>query len=263
MCILFLAINQHPDYPLIIAANRDEIFARPSLPLHYWEDEPHILAGRDSLKGGSWLGVNSAGQFCAVTNFRTGRPSNTRAKSRGQLIQQYLSHEKTDPSFIADLKNTHHEYNPFNLLFGGAENITVFCSEDASLHHLKDGFHSISNGKTDQHWPKMSSGVQQFTELIGTHATLDIDRLNAIMRDETKADDHTLPNTGVSQIIEKQLSSIFIRTIDSIPNYDGNYGTRTTSYLLYSHQHIQIYEFNYDSEANVTDQPAFTLNRIK
>ena len=267
MCILFLAINQHPAYPLIVAANRDESFARPSLPMHYWQDEPHILAGRDTLKGGSWLGVNLAGQFCAVTNFRTGKPSNQQAKSRGQLVQQYLAcenllDEKTDPYFIVNLQKTYCQYNPFNIIFGNPENINIFCSEDASLHHLTDGFHSVSNGKIDQHWPKMSGGVQRLTELIDKHATLDITRLNAIMRDETKAGNHTLPNTGVSQTIEKRLSSIFIRAGSGIANYVGDYGTRTTSYLLYTPQHILIYEFNYDREANVTDQQVFTLNRV-
>lgn len=266
MCILFLAINQHPDYPLIVAANRDESFARPSQPMHYWQDNPSILAGRDSLQGGSWLGVNLAGQFCAVTNFRIGKPRKEQAKSRGQLVQQYLTaetNEKTDSHFIADLEKTYREYNPFNLVFGRPENIHIFCSEDASLYHLKDGFHSLSNGKINQHWPKMSCGVQRLTELIDKNTPLDIARLNAIMRDDTKASDHELPNTGVSQTIEKQLSSIFIRaTNHNIPDYDGTYGTRTTSYLLYSHTHISIYEFNYDREAHVTDQQTFTLNPI-
>ncbi len=261
MCILFLAINQHPDYPLIVAANRDETFSRPSLPMHYWQDNPHILAGRDSLKGGSWLGINSTGRFCAVTNFRTGKPPNPQSKSRGQLVQQYLKDETTASHFIADLKKNHRAYNPFNLVFGTPTKINIFCSEDSSLQHSKDGFHSLSNGKSEQYWPKMSHGVRQFAELINQNMTLDIDQLNTIMRDETKASNHTLPNTGVSQIIEKQLSSIFIRATSGIPNYNGDYGTRTTSYLLYSHRHIQIYEFNYDRDANVTDQQRFTLNR--
>ena len=254
MCILFLAINQHHDYPLIVAANRDESFVRPSQSMHHWPDYPEILAGRDTLKGGSWLGVNLAGQFCAVTNFRTDGATNTRAKSRGWLVQRYLTNEATDKRFIASLQKTHRQYNPFNLVFGTPESISIFCSEDSSLHCLKDGFHSLSNGFVDQHWPKMSHGVQRLTELISRHATIEIDQLNAIMRDQTKAGDHDLPGAGVSQAIEKQLSSIFIRASDH-----GDYGTRTTSYLLYSKKNIRIYEFNYDKDARVTDQQTFIL----
>ncbi len=259
MCILFLAINQHPHYPLIVAANRDESFTRPSQPMHQWQDNPRILAGRDSLKGGSWLGVNLDGQFCAVTNFRTGKPANKDTKSRGQLVQHYLSHEKTDEDFIAYLQNTRQQYSPFNLVFGTPENVRVFCSTDSSLLHLKNGFHSLSNGKTDQHWPKMSHGVQQLSTLITENSTINIDRLNAVMRDETQANDHELPNTGVSRHIEKQLSSIFIRATDHILGYADSYGTRTTSYLLYSSKHIQLIEFNYNRAAAVIDQQRFTL----
>ncbi|WP_424947642.1 NRDE family protein [Candidatus Spongiihabitans sp.] len=274
MCILFLAINQHPDYPLIVAANRDESFARSSQSMHYWPDHPEILAGRDALQGGSWLGVNSAGRFCAVTNFSTGAATNRRAKSRGWLVQRYLAHEETDKRFIASLQKTHREYNPFNLVFGTPENISLFCSENSSLHCLTEGFHSLSNGFVDQRWPKMSYGVQRLTELISGNAMIEISQLNALMRDQSKAGEHDLPgasagidpgiNPGMnmSQAMEKQRSSIFIRASDHGGHGDHvDYGTRTTSYVLYSHENISVYEFNYDKDARVTDQQAFTLPR--
>lgn len=222
--------------------------------MHYWQDYPEILAGRDNLKGGSWLGLNLAGRFCAVTNFRIVGNPNTQAKSRGQLVQQYLTAAETDKHFIAKLQTTHRQYNPFNLVFGTPKNIRIFCSEDESVHCLTDGFHGLSNGFVDQHWPKMSRGVQRLTELIGRHSEIEIDSLNVIMRDQSKADEHELPNTGLSQAMEKQLSSIFIRASEQ-----SNYGTRTTSYLLYAHNHIKIHEFNYDQDARVTDQQVFTL----
>jgi uncharacterized protein with NRDE domain len=251
MCILFLAINKHPDYPLIVAANRDEAFSRPSQAMHFWPDSPEILAGRDTLKGGTWLGVNSAGYFCAVTNFRTAEPSNDQAKSRGELVHQYLKNETTEDQFITELQDDHASYNPFNLVFGGLDKVQVFSSIDSSLHHLSEGFHSLSNGRIDQHWPKMSSGVQRLTELISENSRIEPRKLNEIMRDETKADDHDLPSTGVSPAVEKHLSSIFIRGED--------YGTRTTSYLLYSSKEIEIHETNYDSTSAVTDQQTFMI----
>ncbi len=251
MCILFLAINKHPEYPLIVAANRDEDFARPSQSMHYWPDSPGILAGRDTLKGGTWLGVNSAGYFCAVTNFRTAESSDNEAKSRGELVHRYLKNEDTEKQFITRLQDDKSRYNPFNLVFGDRDKVQVFSSIDSSLHHLSEGFHSLSNGKVDQHWPKMSSGVQRLTELISENSKIELHKLNAIMRDETKADDHELPSTGVSLAVEKHLSSIFIR--------GENYGTRTTSYLLYSGNEIEIHETNYDSTTAVIDQQTFII----
>ena len=96
MCILFLAINQHPDYPLIIATNRDEYHDRPSRAMHYWPDYPEILAGRDLDKGGSWFGVNHKGSFCAVTNFRAGTPTVADRQSRGNLVLRFLADDSSD-----------------------------------------------------------------------------------------------------------------------------------------------------------------------
>jgi uncharacterized protein with NRDE domain len=251
MCILFLAINKHSDYPLIVAANRDEAFARPSQSMHFWPDSPGILAGRDSLKGGTWLGVNSVGCFCAVTNFRTAESSDDQAKSRGELVHRYLENKETEEQFITGLQDDHARYNPFNLVFGDRDKVQVFSSIDSSLHHLPEGFHSLSNGRVDQHWPKMSSGVQRLTELISKNSRIELPRLDAIMHDETKADDQDLPHTGVSPAVEKHLSSIFIR--------GEEYGTRTTSYLLYSSKEIEIYETNYDSTASVIDKHSFVI----
>ncbi len=249
MCILFLAINQHPNYPLIVAANRDEDYGRPSQSMHHWPDYPHILAGRDGLKGGSWLGVNTLGHFCAVTNFRTGNPANETAISRGELVRRYLDGKETEQQFISHLNTNYSNYNPFNLVLGSLTSIQIFSSIDGSLHGLSDGCHSLSNGSVDEHWPKMSSGVQKLTELVGSNQPIEIDELNKIMHDQTKAEVDDLPHTGVGVEVEKHLSSIFI--------HGEGYGTRTTTYLLYSENEIDIVEIDYNSDGKVSDQQRF------
>ncbi|NKB75568.1 MAG: hypothetical protein GKR96_00665 [Gammaproteobacteria bacterium] len=260
MCILFIALNQHPLFPLIIAANRDEYFSRPSKNMHYWADKPDILAGRDLLKGGSWLGVNRAGGFCAVTNFRTAQPMNPKAVSRGALIDHYLSASKASSrnhheNFISHLNRDYAQYNPFNLVFGNAQALWAFSSQTGSHIPLKNGFHSISNGELDQPWPKMSQGVNQLTSLISDKASgVSFKTLNQIMTNQTQAHDDQLPNTGIELEKEKMLSSIFIR--------GEQYGTRTTSVLLYSLNQIDIQETNYDTSGKVTDQQNFKLSKI-
>ena len=219
--------------------------------MHYWPDYPDVLAGRDSLKGGSWLGVNRSGKFSAVTNFRTGTAVRENAESRGELVRQYLAEDEPDEHFIAHLERNHRDYNPFNLVFGRPSAIYTFCSEDGSLNVLNDGYHSLSNGYVDQHWPKMEAGVEQITRLIDNSEEIDIEQLNRVMRDETKADTDSLPSTGVSLDLEKHLSSIFIRGDD--------YGTRTTSYLLYSGESVTAHEFNYDNQAKIISEKSFNV----
>ena len=245
MCILFLAINRHPDYPLIIAANRDEYHDRPSQAMHYWPDHPEILAGRDLDKGGSWLGVNHKGSFCAVTNFRTGAPVVPDRQSRGNLVLEFLANDSsglTGDDFTEYLKRDSIRFNPFNLIFGNRAAIRIFCSQDHSLKTLTDGYHSVSNGYMDHEWPRMSSGVRKLTETVEKQSPLGIDELNEIMHDQTKARDDQLPDT---------FSSIFIRGED--------YGTRTTTCLLYSTQAITAHEINYDRQGQSIGNQVFTL----
>ena len=255
MCILFLAINRHPDYPLIIAANRDEYHDRPSQAMHYWPDHPEILAGRDLDKGGSWLGVNHKGSFCAVTNFRTGEPATPDRQSRGHLVSRFLTNDSSDSAgddFTDYLKHNYTRFNPFNLIFGNRSTTRIFCSQDNSMKTLPDGYHSISNGYIDHEWPKMSTGVRKLTEIVERKLPVEINELNEIMHDQTKAEDDLLSESGSGKEFDRFISSVFIRGDD--------YGTRTTTCLLYSAQAITAHEMNYDRQGQSIGHQEFTLS---
>ncbi len=254
MCILFLAINRHPDYPLIIAANRDEYHDRPSQAMHYWPDHPEILAGRDLDKGGSWFGINHKGSFCAVTNFRTGAPAVADRQSRGNLVVKFLASDcggRAGDDFLEYLKRESGRFNPFNLIFGNRAAIRIFCSQDHSLKTLSAGYHSVSNGYMDHEWPKMSCGVRKLTEVVEKQSPLKIDELNRLMRDQTKARDDQLPDTGAGKEFERLVSSIFIQ--------DDDYGTRATTCLLYRPQTLTAHEINYDRRGQSIGHQVFTL----
>ncbi|MGA8005768.1 MAG: NRDE family protein, partial [Burkholderiales bacterium] len=90
MCLIVLAWKSHPDFPLIVAANRDEFHARPTMAARFWEDRPEILAGRDLEGMGTWLGVTRRGRFAAVTNYREAAPAPRDAASRGVLASRFL-----------------------------------------------------------------------------------------------------------------------------------------------------------------------------
>ena len=256
MCILFIAIAQHPEYPLIVAANRDEYFARPSEPMQFWRDHPEILAGRDKQAGGSWLGMNRNGQFAAVTNFRDKPHFREDARSRGELVTRFLAgdyqHEHID-QFHQFLDAEHDYYNPFNLIYGNSRSVWAWNHVTNTSTQLSPGFHSVSNGPIDQPWPKMSRGVEKLTHTIHNSRQINVGKLIDIMRDTTQADASLLPDTGVGSVRERQLSSIFVHSDD--------YGTRTTSLLLFSNTEIAITECNYSREGAPTSLLDFKITQ--
>ncbi len=256
MCILFIAIEQHPDFPLIIAANRDEYHGRASQPLHQWQDHKGIVAGRDLQAGGTWLGVNQSGEFAAVTNFRTAQAPNPGALSRGELVVNALSYKSSDSaenrlSFDHDLDQNHHRYNPFNLVYGDIKGVQAWDYQASARRPLSKGFHSVSNGPIDDLWPKMAHGVSEVGALISRQSDLDPSMLIEMMRDETQAPKNQLPNTGIAPEQEQLLSSIFIK--------GENYGTRTTTILLFETNKLNMVETNYNAAAESTQTTQTTI----
>ena len=247
MCILFLAINQHPDYPMIICANRDEFHQRPTKEAHYWEDKEGILAGRDLQAGGSWLGINRKGQFAAITNIRTGEKVLENKKSRGELVTFVLedntSGEQHQTISEPWLKEHGDSYNPFNLIYGDL--VQLYCYNSVTAEHIKltTGFHSISNGAMDEIWPKMAKGEQQLEQLVKSAAGINETALLSILNNQTRPEESELPDTGIPAEWEQLLSSIFICS--------EKYGTRSSSLVLFGvDSSINFTEVEYDIEGN-------------
>ena len=255
MCILFIANNVRPEFPLIVAANRDEFFARPSRAAHFWEDAPDILAGRDEQAGGSWLGVNRQGQFAAVTNFRIPSKHSNDARSRGDLVAGFLAADQ-QKEFVQNLDSSYTEYNPFNLVSGDSSKVSVFSSEVPGFKNLEAGCHPISNGLPDDHWPKMSRGTAALRAYLEQASEVDVSYLAGLLRDSTRAPHKELPNTGIGDRGEHALSSIFIDTLDFGA---GAYGTRTSTVLLFDHKEIHFHEYNYRAGGVLTDQQEFRI----
>lgn len=254
MCILFIALNQHPKYPLIITANRDEYFERPTQASHYWEYSPTLLAGRDLQAGGTWLGVNQQREFAALTNLRDMNLIKEHARSRGELVQTYLNH--AHENFPQWLTAQVDHFNPFNLIWGNQEQLFVFNSVQKVAEPVSDGFHSISNGYLDDYWVKMSQGTQRLKQYVQHHDNLVADELVQMLHDTTPAADELLPNTGVDRSIEKTLSSIFI---PATPFNSGLYGTRSSAVLLFSESQLSFTEYVYQVDGRVQSQQSFLI----
>ncbi len=238
MCILFIALDKHPDYPLIIAANRDEEHARPSRSMHWWEDRTGVFAGRDLTAGGTWLGVNATGAFAAVTNFRTGEDKQYGTRSRGELVAGFLQDCADPESYEGFLQQHHQEFSPFNLVFGDQNNLFTWGYDMPRLQSLSPGFHSVSNGPMDTLWPKMSRGVKELSIQVRTGRPLQGSSLLPIMLDRSPAPDDELPQTGLKKGKERWLSPIYI--------LGPEYGTRTTSILRFQREGVDINEYEHD-----------------
>jgi uncharacterized protein with NRDE domain len=221
MCLILFAWHTHADYPLALAANRDEFYNRPTLPLAPWRDAPDIIGGRDLVAGGGWLAAHADGRFAAVTNVRQGLPPRPDAKSRGQLIADYLKNNFQPMDFIKEIEQE--AYDGFNLLLGGRQEL-YYCSNRNGVQpeRLQPGIYGLSNHRLDTPWPKVAIAKQAFAAALDTlPAPTCFFRLLA---DRTPAPDQDLPQTGIPLAMERMLSAIFIASSD--------YGARASTFLL-------------------------------
>lgn len=229
MCILFIAVHQHSQYPLIIAANRDEFYQRPTEPSYIWDTQPSIIAGLDLEAGGTWMGINELGYISALTNIRAPDQMDPNAISRGFLVRDYLLDMPTSEQFLTALGTNKDQYNGYNLLFGHWQNLQVYNNFEDSCSPLEDGFYGLSNASLNSPWPKVNKGVDALKAYCLEDTILNNERLFELLRDQHQAEDHLLPKTGVPLEWEKQLSSIFI----NMPSY----GTRSSTILTIDIHH--------------------------
>ena len=232
MCLVAFAFRSHPLFPLVLAANRDEFFARPAAPIGWWDDAPHILAGRDLQSGGTWLGVGPGGRIAALTNYRDPRLPRNAATSRGDLAARFLDGGYPPDRFAEFLQGNGHIYSPFTLLFGTAASLHVYSNVTGLMLEVAAGVHALSNHQLDTPWPKVlaaSRGLKSILE--AEHAAAErnrilVEALFRLLSDRTPAADADLPDTGVGLDAERGLSPIFVH----IPA--TGYGTRCSTVLL-------------------------------
>ena len=152
MCVLALAWRAHPRWRLVLAANRDELHARAAAPLARWDTDARLMAGRDLVSGGTWLGVSDRGRLAVVTNRHTGDAPNPDAPSRGLLLTRLLTQTQgTGHPTPQDLD----AYNPLNLITVGGGRAVFASNRPASeVRDLTPGLYGLSNASLDTPWPK-------------------------------------------------------------------------------------------------------------
>ena len=222
MCLILLAWQAHPEYPLVVAANRDEFFARPSVPAGFWTEAPDILAGRDLQAGGTWLGVSRQQRFAALTNYREGPRQLADAPSRGALSADFLTGNSTPENYLEALASRSADYNGFNLFVGDGRRLAYYSNRGPGPSWLAPGIYGLSNHLLDTPWPKLSAArsafAQALTQLPATAPFFDL------LADKEIVADRHLPETGVPLEWERILSAVFVSSAD--------YGTRASTVLM-------------------------------
>lgn len=244
MCLIVFAWKLLPDTPLVVAANRDEFYQRPSAPADWWEATPTIYAGRDLQAGGTWLGIAAANgrdkpatRFAAITNIRSPFEKNPAAPSRGGLVGDFLTGTRSAKEYVAELGECAAAYNGFNLLVGDGEDLIWYSSREAQDERngqaLAPGVYGISNAALNTPWPKLVKTKAEFSSLLCQRAPEEA--YFEMLANTTPAPDHRLPDTGVSLEWERSLSAVCI--------VSPTYGTRSSSLVrIHASAPAEFYE---------------------
>jgi uncharacterized protein with NRDE domain len=224
MCLILLALDTHPDYALVLAANRDEFYDRPTAPAAFWDDAPAVLAGRDLKAGGTWLGIDRSRRLAAVTNYRQGTREAAAPRTRGHLVSDYLTDRLDAGAHMRRVERDAGLYNGFNLICGDAGELRYFSNREGRARTLGPGVYGLSNHLLDSPWPKVTAGKTGLTALLSATGEDLVASLFTLLSDQRQAADDLLPRTGVSAEWERLLSAPFIATAE--------YGTRSSTVVL-------------------------------
>lgn len=221
MCLILAAWQCHRDFPLVVAANRDEFFRRPTAPAGFWTDAPDVVGGRDLEAGGTWMGASRRKRFAALTNFRDPESHRSMARSRGELVAAFLKGRDSATCFLEKLIPRAHEYNGFNLLIMDGETLMWYSNVGGAPVTLSPGIYGVSNHLLDTAWPKVVAAKSALAAAL--MELPDDGALFRLLRDDAVHPDDALPRTGVSLEWERLLSAAFVRSPE--------YGTRSSTVL--------------------------------
>lgn len=229
MCLIVVAWGVHDDFPLVVAANRDEFHDRPAAPAAAWEDAPGVFGGRDLQAGGTWLGIARGRRFAAVTNVREPGVAPGR-RSRGDLTREYLTGNESAAAFAGRIDGA--AYSGFNLLLSDGESLCYTSNRISAPRILPPGIYGLSNHLLDSPWPKLVTARERCA--VALAALPDRAAFFDVLADDEIVPDEELPATGVSLEWERRLSAIFVRS--------PGYGTRASTVLTLSARGAAILE---------------------
>jgi uncharacterized protein with NRDE domain len=263
MCLLSFQWQPDAPIPFVLAANRDEFYARPTQPLHVWQDSamPPLLAGRDLQDGGTWLGVHRYnGRVAALTNYRAPHLQQRNAPSRGHIVTSFLASHQSADAFARTLAQHNAAHNPFNLLLFDGHSLVGYESRHRRHFALEPGTWAVSNADFHTPWPKLQqlragleAALHQHPPQASLWPALEAE-IWPLLSHAHQAPDALLPSTGISVERERALSSTFIRTAD--------YGTRASTLLVHGRSHLTLVERSFTAEG-FAGEARFSLSHLQ
>lgn len=252
MCLIVLAVGQHPDYPLILAANRDEFHARPTQAAHWWPDMPHILGGRDLQAGGTWLALSKSGRLATVTNFRDAKAPEPGHRSRGRLVTDFVDGDSAPGAYLDSIDED--RYAGFNLIVATRDDVAYLSNREEGRRALGPGIYGLSNALLDGPWDKVLRSKQKLRELID-HDQVNVPALMRLMNDRDKG--------PVKEVERGRLAFDTAHTITAPFIVLPEYGTRcTTAVLVGSDGKWTLVERRFDPLGKATGESTFSFHSV-
>jgi uncharacterized protein with NRDE domain len=221
MCLVIIGWRQHPEFPLILAGNRDEFHARPTQEAHWWPDQPDIFGGRDLQAAGTWLAVHRNGRFATVTNFRDAETPSAKVRSRGHLVSDFLKGEENPLDYLNNIDGP--AYGGFNLLLGDGDTLAWLSNRGDGPCALGPGIYGLSNALLDSPWHKVLKSKAALRKLINEDKVNE-SKLMRLLDDRDKAPTNEVDRGNLSFATAHAISAPFIVLPD--------YGTRSSSVVL-------------------------------
>ena len=219
MCLIAISVHASQRYHIVIAANRDEFYDRPTRPLHVWDDDPNIVGGRDLRAGGSWLAVTRDGRFAAVTNIR-GVDEALNPRSRGALVGDFVRSRIAPLAYAESIRTE--EYAGFHLIAGDRRTV-AHVATDTPSRLLDDGIFGVSNAPATIDWPKIVVAREAMAQALESDLIDDLVRFL------------TTPRGGP---IEEE---VFVALLER------GYGTRSSTVVVMTESDIVIREMSHPS----------------
>jgi uncharacterized protein with NRDE domain len=249
MCLIVLSLGQHPEYSLVIAANRDEFHARPTREAHWWPDKPDILGGRDLQAGGTWLALHRNGRFATVTNYRDAQPPSPKYLSRGCLVTDFLESDLAPLAYLDTIDED--AFAGFNLIVGEAGEVGYLSNREEGSRDLGPGTYGLSNALLDGPWHKVESSKRKFSALLDS-GEVNETSLMRLMNDRGKA--------AVLEVEKGHLDFDTAHAITAPFIVLPNYGTRCTTVALMDNDgKWRITERRFDPAGQKTGESRFSF----
>jgi uncharacterized protein with NRDE domain len=250
MCLVVFAWQVHPDYRLILAANRDEFHGRPSQDANWWPDQPHILAGRDLQAGGTWLATSKSGRFATVTNYREQQKARSGSRSRGEIVTNFVSADVDPMTFVASINGD--DYAGVSVLAADHERLCYVSNREDDPASLAPGIYGLSNASLDAPWSKLVRSKEALAALV------DADKVNSSELFRVLSD--RIPAAS-SEVVTNELPFKLARALTAPFIVAEDYGTRCSTTVLYANDgRIEFSERRFAADGTMSGESNFSFD---